>query len=194
MHLVVIFGPPAVGKMAVGHELAKLTDFKLFHNHMTVEPVLDIFPFGSAPFVRLVAEFRRRVVEEAVAADLGGMVFTYVWALDDPDDKRGIDRLADIVRQAGGRVDFVELYADQGARLSREGTDLRMAMKRHKRNPEEARALLLELDESYRMNTDESFPADGLFGDSGYVRIDNTDLSAEATTQLIIKEFDLPRG
>lgn len=38
MHLVVIFGPPAVGKMTVGHEPAKLTGFKLFHNHMSVEP------------------------------------------------------------------------------------------------------------------------------------------------------------
>jgi adenylate kinase family enzyme len=32
MHLVVIFGPPAVGKMTVGHELTKLTGYKLFHN------------------------------------------------------------------------------------------------------------------------------------------------------------------
>jgi len=36
--------------------------------------VLDIFPFGSAPFARLVGEFRRRIIEEAVAADLAGLV------------------------------------------------------------------------------------------------------------------------
>ena len=70
MHFVLIFGPPAVGKMTVGHELAKRTGFKLFHNHMTVEPVLDIFEFGSPPFNRLVDEFRRRVIEEAVAGEL----------------------------------------------------------------------------------------------------------------------------
>lgn len=60
MHFVLVFGPPAVGKMTVGHELTKITGFKLFHNHMTVDPVLDIFPFGSPPFCRLVSEFRRR--------------------------------------------------------------------------------------------------------------------------------------
>jgi shikimate kinase len=37
MKLVILFGPPAVGKMTVGQQLANLTGFKLFHNHMTIE-------------------------------------------------------------------------------------------------------------------------------------------------------------
>ena len=41
MHLVCIFGPPAVGKMTVGRELSRQTGSKLLHNHMTIEPVLD---------------------------------------------------------------------------------------------------------------------------------------------------------
>lgn len=39
MKFVLIFGPQAVGKMTVGHELEKRTDLKLFHNHMTIELV-----------------------------------------------------------------------------------------------------------------------------------------------------------
>ena len=45
--LVIIFGPPAVGKMTVGSELAKLTGLKLFHNHMTIEPLLELFEFAQ---------------------------------------------------------------------------------------------------------------------------------------------------
>lgn len=82
MHLVLIFGPAAVGKMTVGHELAGLTGFKLFHNHMSIEPVLDVFPWGSPSFVRLTSEVRRRVIEEAVVAELTGLIFTYVWAFE----------------------------------------------------------------------------------------------------------------
>ena len=67
MHFVFVFGPPAVGKMTVGRALAARTGYKLLHNHMTVEPVLEIFEFGSPPFGRLVNEFRRRVIEEALA-------------------------------------------------------------------------------------------------------------------------------
>lgn len=43
MNLVIIFGPHAVGKMTVGQELAKLTGYKLFHNHMTIEVVAALF-------------------------------------------------------------------------------------------------------------------------------------------------------
>ncbi|MBC8077907.1 MAG: hypothetical protein H7Y32_17655, partial [Chloroflexales bacterium] len=50
MDFVLIFGPPAVGKMTVGHELARPTGLKLFHNHMTIDLVLPFFPFGTPPF------------------------------------------------------------------------------------------------------------------------------------------------
>ena len=43
MDLVLIFGAGAVGKMTVGQELMKISDFRLFHNHMMIEPVIEIF-------------------------------------------------------------------------------------------------------------------------------------------------------
>ena len=43
MDLVILIGSGAVGKMTVGQELMKITDFRLFHNHMMIEPVLEIF-------------------------------------------------------------------------------------------------------------------------------------------------------
>ena len=43
MKLVFILGDAAVGKMTVGQELMKLTGLRLFHNHMTIEPVIALF-------------------------------------------------------------------------------------------------------------------------------------------------------
>lgn len=43
MKFVLIFGPQAVGKMTVGQELAKSTELKLFHNHMTIDLVGNFF-------------------------------------------------------------------------------------------------------------------------------------------------------
>lgn len=48
--LLILFGPPAVGKMTVGKELSALTGMKLFHNHMTIELVLPFFEFGTPPY------------------------------------------------------------------------------------------------------------------------------------------------
>lgn len=59
--LLLVVGPPAVRKMTVGHEVARRTDLKLFHNHHTIDLALRFFPYGSPPFQRLVGEFRRRV-------------------------------------------------------------------------------------------------------------------------------------
>ncbi|MDF2884003.1 MAG: hypothetical protein K0R54_4569 [Clostridiaceae bacterium] len=42
MKLIIIFGPHAVGKMTVGQELSKITNLKLFHNHMTIDIVNDL--------------------------------------------------------------------------------------------------------------------------------------------------------
>ena len=45
MKLVFIIGDAAVGKMTVGQELMKITDLRLFHNHMTIEPVIEVFGY-----------------------------------------------------------------------------------------------------------------------------------------------------
>ena len=41
MNLIVLIGSGAVGKMTVGQELMKITDYRLFHNHHMIEPVID---------------------------------------------------------------------------------------------------------------------------------------------------------
>jgi len=191
MQLVLIFGPPAVGKMTVGHELARLTGFKLFHNHMTVEPVLDIFPFGSPPFDRLVGEFRTRIIEEAADTGLAGLVFTFVWGLESPGDQRVVDSYVEIVRSRGGQVYFVELAATQAVRLVRNESEFRLEHKRSKRDLAFSRGNLLELDEKHRMNTDADFPGTGLFSDCPHLRIDNTGLSAVDVARRIVEHFSL---
>lgn len=49
MQLVFLYGPPGVGKLTVARDLAGLTNFKVFHNHLTISLALSVFPFGSAP-------------------------------------------------------------------------------------------------------------------------------------------------
>jgi len=62
MTLLFVFGPPAVGKMTVGRAVVSASDFRLFHNHHTIEPLLEVFDYGTPPFMRLLGEFRRRVL------------------------------------------------------------------------------------------------------------------------------------
>ncbi len=173
MTLLLVFGPPAVGKMTVGRAVADVGDFRLFHNHHTIEPLLDVFDFGTPPFNRLLGEFRQRVLEEAAAADTD-LVFTLVWALDLPEDTEGVRAHLQPFVDAGRDIALVELYAGLGTRLERNQTPYRLAEKKSKRDLEWSDANVREL-ERYQLSTGAPSPADALISEHPHLRIDNTD-------------------
>jgi len=187
--LVFIIGPPAVGKMTVGHELARRTGLRLFHNHQTIDLILPFFPFGSPPFGRLVGEFRRRILEEVASSDLPGIIFTYVWAFGLASDDAVVEEYTEIFRSRGGRVLYVELETTQEERLRRNETEFRLAAKPFKRDLGASRRQLLELDEKYQLNS-----RGLLVGRPDYLHVENTHRSAEEVAERIIQRFELPRS
>jgi hypothetical protein len=194
MHFVCVFGPPAVGKMTVGRALCDLTGFKLFHNHMSVEPILEIFDFGTPAYGRLVGEIRRRVVEEAVAEGLPGLVFTFVWALEQEGDAQLVSGLADIVERRGGTVHFVELAAPFDVRRGRNVTELRREHKRTHRNEDLSDRILHDLERYVLNSADQGAPepAASVLAKRDHVRIDNTHLSPVEVADQVAKELGLP--
>lgn len=185
--LIFIVGPPAVGKMAVGHELARRTGLKLFHNHHTIDLALRFFDFATPPFQRLVGEFCRRIFEEVAQSELPGLIFTYVWAFDDARDAAAVAGYAKIFAARNGSVYYVELQATQEERLRRNETELRLAEKPFKRDLEKSRAQLLELDAKYPLNSNGRFA-----GRADYLHIDNTDVPPGQVADRVIQAFRLP--
>jgi hypothetical protein len=185
--LVIIFGPPAVGKMTVGFELERLTGFRLFHNHMTVDPVVRLFPLDSPPYRRLVTEFRQRIFEEYAATDATGLIFTFVWVLGNPQDRAFVDRTIKTFSDRGGSVCFVELEATQVERLRRNETPLRLSEKQPLGDTSGSRASLLDADRRYQMNTRGTFVYP-----ERHLRIDNTELEPASVAQRIVRYFSLP--
>jgi hypothetical protein len=179
--LLFVFGPPAVGKMTVGRAIADASEFRLFHNHHVIEPLLDVFDYETPEFQTLMNEFRQRVLEEAAAADID-LVFTLVWALDKPEDARAVRRhLAPFV-EAGRQIAVLELAAGLETRLARNGTELRLAEKKSKRNrawsDDNVRGLeriQMNTDVSSPGGTDVSSPGDDVIAPFPHLRIDNTD-------------------
>lgn len=184
--LLFVLGPPAVGKMAVGHEIAVRTGLRLFHNHMAIEPVLRFFDFGTPPFGRLVEGFRTALIEEVAASDLPGLVCTYVWAFDRPEDAAAIESYAEPFRRRGARVLFLELEASVAERLRRNEGEFRLAEKPSKRDREWSRAHLLELDARHRLNSGGDFDER-----PEWLRLDTTDLTAAEAAERAIDHFGL---
>jgi len=109
MKLVILYGPPAVGKLTVAKELARLTGFKLFHNHLTADAVMSLFPHGSQPYRRLIKDMRIRMLEAAMRENLSGIVLTLAF---NPVNAMVLDYTA-AVEKLGGEICLVRLYCDE---------------------------------------------------------------------------------
>src|SRR5438445_10441531 len=111
MRLVFIYGPPASGKLTVATELAKLTGFKLFHNHISIQFVQSIFEFGTKTFWRLTGKYRMEMLEAAAKEGID-TIFTFVSSKDDEDDQF-LKQVVQHVRSGGGQVLFGRLYLER---------------------------------------------------------------------------------
>ena len=179
MKLVLIIGSGAVGKMTVGQELMKITDLRLFHNHMMIEPVIDIFGTFHAP---AIIRLREVVFEEFLKSDKAGMIFTVMWAFDMPSDREYVMNIASKFDE----VYCVELIADQSVRLMRNKTENRLQNKASKRDVSASDERILNEDANHRLVSE---PGEIPF--ENYLRIDNTSLSADEVAKMIKDKFAL---
>ena len=184
MYFFVLFGPPAVGKMAVGQALQSQTGIRLFHNHMSIEPVLNFFDFGSAPFARLVNSFRRNLLAEVAQSDLPGLCFTYVWDLDAAGDTRFVKATCELFESAGAKIGLIELACDIDERLRRNRHPDRLAAKPSKRNLERSEQNLLDVQTNHRVNSGGRIDLD-----YRHIVIDNTFKPPEQVAEIIVEEF-----
>lgn len=186
MKLVIIFGPHAVGKMTVGQELSKITNLKLFHNHMTIDIVNDLFENLPKERSRLINLFRKEIFEAFSNSEEYGMIFTYMWAFDSQDDWNYISYVEELFASKGAEVYFVELEADYKLRIERNKTENRLLNKPTKRNLEKSETLFRNLESKYRLNSYE-----GEITKENYIRINNTELSPEEAALIIKNKFSL---
>jgi len=183
MKLVIIFGAGAVGKMTVGQELMKITDLRLYHNHMDIELVIEILGCrNNAAITRI----RHVIFDEFVKTDLYGMIYTFMWALDVQSDWAYLDQFVDVFRRSGTEIYYVELVASQEIRLERNGTENRLHHKASKRDIEVSNARLLFEDANYRLFSD-----DGEIPFENYMKIDNSNLEPDVVAQMIKDNFSL---
>lgn len=110
MQLIFIHGPAACGKLTVARELEKLTRYPVFHNHLVLDAIGSVFPFGSAPFIALRQQFWLAMFEAAAKADRS-LIFTFAPENTVPDDF--IDQTQAVVAAAGGQVLFVRLTVSE---------------------------------------------------------------------------------
>lgn len=175
MRLVFIYGPPASGKLTVAIELAKLTGFKLFHNHVSIQFVQSIFEFGTGPFWRLINKYRLEMIVEATKAGID-TIFTFVYSKG--GDDKFVKRVVQKVRTHGGQVYFVRLHCERGELVRRV-----KAGQRRKMGKVATKKILNDLFQKYSL--DSEIP----FQDS--LTIDTTNRTPTSAAKSIARRYRL---
>ena len=178
MKLFFLYGPAASGKLTIARELATLTGFALFHNHLVVDAVEAVFPFGSEGFVKLREQFWLAMFREA--ADAGrSLIFTFTpEATVAPDFP---DRVRQAVEAAGGEIIFVRLT------LSRDEQERRIG------NPDRAAFGKLRSLDLLRQLRDQFTASEAAMPPAAFT-VDTGATKPTAASRLIADRFNLTKG
>jgi len=110
MQLIVLHGPAAAGKLTTARALERRLGYPVFHNHLVVDTLTTMFPFGSEPFVRLREQFWLDVFEEAARTGRS-LLFTFA---PEATVRPGFPaRVRETVERHGGSVRFVRLAVSE---------------------------------------------------------------------------------
>lgn len=183
---LIIFGPPAAGKMTVGQEVSKRTNLKLFHNHLVIEPLLTIFDFKDPSFRKLVHAIRSQIFEEVALNSMRGIIFTFVWNFNNSQSRDSVDSWSEFFKKRGSKIYVVELICDLEVRLERNQTENRLQNKVSKRDLEKSKEIMLDNEKNWKMQSGEDFH----YGDK-FLRIDNRNMTASQVAERIIDFFNL---
>lgn len=160
------------GKMTVGQELAKITNLRLFYNHMSIELPRKLFAHTEREWNVLNESIRQTVFELFAKGDFPGLIFTCMCAFDMPSEFDYLQKLIDLFRENGANCCVVELCADFDERLVRNRSENRLLYKESKRDQEWSEAEMRKTSAKYCLNSygGQKLPF------KNYLKIDNMSL------------------
>ncbi|MEK7451031.1 MAG: hypothetical protein AAB662_03800 [Patescibacteria group bacterium] len=171
MKLILLYGPPAVGKLTVAKQLSKTTGISLLHSHMMLNDIAQIFGYDNPIRKKLEFEFKTRIMEEAVGERMD-IITTGSITRDNSDYYRLLMKL---VKEKNGTVFLVQFKAGKEALFDR----VKHESRKEKINSVEK---LEEFFKKYPENLEK-------FGEGEQLVIDTTRLSPEESAQLILKQI-----
>ncbi|MBP9762561.1 AAA family ATPase [Patescibacteria group bacterium] len=149
MNLVILYGPPASGKLTVAQALVKKTGYALLHNHLIADFASALFPYGTEAYANFSEELRVRAIKKAIEQKLPGLIMTFAYGLETKDGLRDnivLKELSRIVGKADGKTTFVRLYADHSTLIERIGLP-----SRHQHKKLTNKKILVRLLKNYRL-------------------------------------------
>lgn len=179
MHLIILYGPPASGKLTIARELSKKTGFPLLHNHLIADFGNALFAFGTDEYVEFATTLRTMAIDAALKANTPGLIMTFAFGLETKEGKRDEAVLKTIlqrVKRHGGNITFVHLTCNESVLLQRITSESRKQFQKLSKP-----SILKKLLHTYNLERPISF-AESL-------TIDTTKGSVKQSTRTIIQKI-----
>jgi tRNA uridine 5-carbamoylmethylation protein Kti12 len=104
MKLIILYGPPAAGKLTVANELATIADVKVFDNHQVIDIIEPIVTRKYADFAKLIYDTQRAIIGAAIKANQVNVVITFPYAANLDRDVAFITELVNSCREQGSEA------------------------------------------------------------------------------------------
>jgi len=118
MKLVFIYGSPAAGKLTISRELAKITGFKIFHNHI-VNDLLDEFLESNEKYYwESGAKLKTLLVDLLASSKIKGLIVTMVYG-GGPLGLNIAKKMKQSIQKNSGKFCCVKLICDKKELLCR---------------------------------------------------------------------------
>ena len=180
--VVFIYGFPASGKLTVARELSKKTGFVLFHNHLILDVVFNLYGWESREGQRIREKLYFELTKSLVREDKN-IIFTHVFqpnyiSSTGVSDKHFVARIKNIVERNGYLFFPVQLICDQKVLLKRVVNPSRKS-----NSKVNSRTELLKWFTKVDFKISLNFPFN--------ITINNTNLSPVKVANMIINNFPI---
>lgn len=174
MNLIILYGPPASGKLTIAQMLAEKTGYKLFHNHLTVDLLKNFIEFGTPDFLQINQKMKLDILEACAKQNIAGLIMTFVY--DRQTDGPYIVNILKICKKFNVNCRLIRLACNKAETLKRVTSESRKSFKK---------VTSVEGLERYLQKGDFFSEVEG----HESLVIDNTSLAPDICVDMIMKEI-----
>ncbi|GEM_PF-1304302 len=180
MSVCVIYGPVASGKLTTATEFAQKTGYKLFHNHLIQDILVDLFPYEQPEFNE-----RRALLSRKIRKDIYNAIF-----------ESGVDVVTTVNFGGPGGLDLMRFIVETAKNYNQ---PLYLAHLTPDRSELDSRVVSATRKNFRKVATVEGLSdllARGGYGyetfpDFDHLQIDNTESPADKTAERIIEHYNI---
>jgi hypothetical protein len=110
--VIILYGPPGVGKLTVAKQLTKQTGFKIFHVHLLADLLNSIFEFGTKEFADNFTYLWLFLFQKALIKNQTGLIVTLIYGVQTLEGKKDdafFKKIIKIAKQSKADIFFVKL-------------------------------------------------------------------------------------